>query len=184
MRSSKAKVCAAHLSQCFHGISLYAADADGVYPAAKDCLDWKLPKTQPKRVQGMPMLVNAVYPYTASTQIFQCPMDTGMHVDESIFPEQLELYPSAYAVCQMSFEYRTELGAATVADTRIENPAGVNLLADLAGHWHGSSAALKATDNFDNYSEQVPDYRYNVLYSDGHVRLVTHDELEGAWRRG
>ena len=183
-RSAKASVCAGRLAQCFHGISLYATDADGVYPAAKDCLDVALPQWQPARVQGFPMLPDAVYPYSRSKTIFECPRDGGLHVSEPQFPERVELAPSAFAACGMSYEYHTALGMASVSDTRIENPAGVNVLTDMAGHWHGSTPALTATDNFDGYAEKVPGYRYNILFVDGHVKLIDRKGVQEAWDRG
>ena len=182
--SAKARACASNLAQATKGIALYAIDADGLFPAAKDGFDLRRPASQPARVQGFPLLVDAVYPYTKSRAIFRCPQDTGLHVVESAFPEGLELYPSAFAATGMSYEYRTDLGASLVSDTRLEKPAEVNVLADMAGHWHGSTRALTARDNFDGYSENVPGYRYNVVYADGHVKLMNHSEMEGAWRRG
>ena len=70
---------------------------------------------------------------------------------------------------------------AAVSDTRIEHPAGVNVLADMAGHWHGSTPALAATDDHDGYSEKVPGYRYNMLFVDGHVKLVDRKGVGEAW---
>ncbi len=183
-RSAQARVCAANLAQASHAINLYAIDADGIFPAAKDCPDLLIPGSQSPRVAGFPMLVDAVFPYSKSRAIFRCPQDTGAAVYERLFPSALALAPSAFAACGMSYEYRTELGLEAISDTRLEHPAEVNVLVDLAGYWHGSTRALTARDNFDGYSENVPGYRYNVAYADGHVRIVAHDELEGAWRRG
>ncbi len=178
---SQGRVCAGRLAQCSHGINLYATDADGVYPAAKDCLDVALPKWQPPRVQSFPMLPDAVFPYTRSKAVFACPLDRGMHVSEPQFPEKAEFSPSAFAACGMSYEYHTSLGMAAVSDTRVEHPAGVNVLADMAGHWHGSTAALTAEDNFDGYNAKVPGYRYNMLFVDGHVKLVDRKGVGEAW---
>lgn len=180
--ASKGRVCAANLSQDFRAISLYMADADGLYPAAKDCLDVALPKAQPARVRSFPMLPDAVLPYARSNAIFECPFDRGMHVSEPQFPEPVELAPTAFKACGMSYEYHTALGMAPVSDTRIEHPSGVNVLADLAGHWHGSAPELAATDNFDDYSEKVPSYRYNMLFVDGHVKLVDRKGVGEAWK--
>lgn len=182
--SAKARVCASRLAQASHAVTLYAIDADGIFPAAKDGFDRLLPASQPARVQSFPMLVDAVYPYAKSREIFHCPQDVGLHVVESGFPQALELSPSAFGVSGMSYEYRTQLGLDAVSDTRLEHPAEVNLLADMAGHWHGSTRALTATDTFDGYSENVPGYRYDVVFADGHVRLLNHAGMEGAWRRG
>ena len=182
--SAKARVCASNLAQATKGIGLYAIDADGFFPAAKDGFDLRRPETQPARVRAFPLLVDALFPYTRSREIFRCPQDAGLHVVESDFPAGLELYPSAFDATGMSFEYRTQLGLDGVSDTRLERPAEVNVLADMAGHWHGSTRALTAKDNFDGYSENVPGYRYNVAYADGHVKLMNHSEMEGAWRRG
>jgi general secretion pathway protein G len=185
--TAKDRVCASNESQIYKAIVLYMNDHDDYFPKAKDCND-KLrsnmyPMPSRLAIRAMPMLQDALQPYVANREVFGCPRDTGAHVIEAIFPRDIDLTPTAYQKCGLSYEYHTVIGYASVSHTQVQALAGVNLLADLVGNWHSGEPPLLPTDNMDDYLDGIQVYRYNVLYVDGHVKRVTHSELEAAWRR-
>jgi prepilin-type processing-associated H-X9-DG protein len=101
-----------------------------------------------------------------------------------LLPKVVSVKPSLYAECGISYEYHTELGLVPVSFTTLRDPASVNLLADQAGNWHGFASAISETDTHDEAEAKIAEYRYNVLFCDGHVKLLGHTAMEGAWRHG
>jgi prepilin-type N-terminal cleavage/methylation domain-containing protein/prepilin-type processing-associated H-X9-DG protein len=187
-RGALESVCVQNLEQSGRAITLYASDDNGVYPHAKDCLDVQNPAFFPQPIQvelrKMPMLSDAVLPYSHSLEIFHCPSDSGALFMERQFPYKANITSSAFAMCHDSYEYRTDLGLSDVTDTIMRNPSGVNVLADISGYWHGSGARLQSTDNLNDFREKVEDYRYNLLFADGHVKLHAYDQMQSAWKQG
>ncbi|MBI1335025.1 MAG: prepilin-type N-terminal cleavage/methylation domain-containing protein [Armatimonadetes bacterium] len=183
-RASKRTVCTANLSQISNAILLYSADNDNVFPRGKDCADLVRPGSFPPaaQIESVPLLHHILMPYTKSFATFRCPEDSGTNVVESAFPEKMEFTPSVYEACGSSYEYRTELGLVGAQDTGLKDPSKVNTLADLAGHWHGTSLVALASDSLDDFQAKVFDYRYEIAFADGHVKLLTHSGLEVAWR--
>lgn len=178
--------CAANMKSIWLASNLYSHDFDDRYPRAKDCIDLHKPDTQPSQVdiRNVPVLPDALMAYTKSKQIFKCPSDVGVQVVESLFPEPIALQHSAFERCGNSYEYRTALGLAQViTTTALQEPSAVNMFADLAGHWHGTGGAALPTDNMNDFQDKAWQYRYNVIFADGHLKLVTHAGLEGAWRK-
>lgn len=186
-KSALARSCSSNLRQIHLANGLYMADFEDRFPRAKDCIDLQHPGIFPppvaQTIKGLGLLPQVLEAYAKSRNIFRCPADRGAHVIESLFPVPLELAPSAFDRCGLSFEYHSALGLGSASGTSAQNPALVNLAADLAGHWHGEGSPLLPSHNFDDYLDRIGGYRYNIIYIDGHVRLVNHQELEAAWRR-
>lgn len=179
--------CISNLGQIYRASLLYMAEYDDRFPRGKDCIDVARPTIHPPEVRAavraMPLLVDLLQPYAKSRAVFGCPVDSGIHVLERQFPLAAEIGPQMFRTCGQSYEYRTEIGLVGVTGTSLENTAGVNLLADAGGHWHGYGAALLPTDNRDAYSDRMYTYRYSILYADGHAKSESGDELYQAWGR-
>lgn len=185
--SAKDRVCIANLSQSYRACLLYITDFDDRFPSAKDCIDLLrtdlFPPSFRPRLKEMPLLPISLAAYAKNDHIFECPRDQGARVVESNFPESIDLHPNAFKKCGLSYEYHTALGAGSATATSIQHISGVNLLADLASHWHGSGSPLLPNQNFDDYLDAMHFGRWNVVYTDGHVKQISHSEYELSWRR-
>lgn len=184
-KRAKAVSCTANLAQIHAACALYMADSDDVFPAGKDCLDLYPPKGYSQsiinRVKALPLLPQLVLPYAKSRDIFHCPADDGAAVIESAFPNSVPLMPSAFQKCGDSYEYHTVLGLAGITGSKLQNVSGVNLVEDIAGHWHGSDPAALPEDSFNTFRHKTFGYRYLVAYVDGHVKNVSYRAKEDAW---
>jgi type II secretory pathway pseudopilin PulG len=176
--------CGTNLGQIRVAMLLYANDGDDRFPRAKDCIDLHWPEAFPRSLDIVrtPLLTDALQPYLRTHQVFKCPSDSGAQVVESLFPRRLPLNPTAFGSCGNSYEYHTELGLASVAETMISNPTQVNVLEDLAGHWHGTGGPALPTESMDEFRDKTLNYRYQIVFADGHTKTCTHAELEASWR--
>lgn len=183
---AKSTACASNLSQIHKAITLYMADADDTFPEGKDCLDLYPPvgigAEQFNLMKPLPLLADILQPYCSSRQIFRCPSDSGAKVDEGVFPSPVPLVPTAFGQCGNSYGYATPLGLAHIQGTIIQHPSAFTLDADLAGHWHGSSAAADPGESFSQFMAKTWGYRYNVVYVDGHTKNLSYRENEAGFR--
>jgi general secretion pathway protein G len=184
---AKQTTCVSNLKQIGNGTALYMADYDGVFPSALDASDkftpqiWDAFPEFQARIPTMPMMFDALYPYTKSYEIFHCPSDTGTEVLDSHFPQPFMTAPSMFGTYKSSYFFRTEIAFKFMTDSSFQLPSNINVMFDGAGHWHSSARALRIDDDSDAFLDLIRQYRYTCLYGDFHVKSVSHGDLQKAW---
>ena len=181
-------VCVSNLRQIGMAISLYAQDADDLYPYGNDPSDTD---THPNLWASTPYATIApemqplnviLAPYIQAPQLWHCPSDSGYTaLDISAYAANtgvpLDATPTAFQKYGTSYLYRTEIAllhtpygsltAYDVAGTAHES-AEVNVLMDGNGSWHGGVFASQK--------------RYNELMGDGHVVNQNIAQFGQTWR--
>ncbi|MCX7798964.1 MAG: type II secretion system GspH family protein [Fimbriimonadales bacterium] len=184
---AKQAACLSNLKQLGSAIGLYMADYDDRFPQAVDASDKYRPEIWSEfpdfqaRIPYLPLLHEALGPYTKSRDIFRCPSDDGTSVLDNNFPLRFESAPSMHATYGSSYFFRTEIAFRFFSQTDFQLPADVNVLFDAAGHWHGSSGRLTEEDSFESYLAKTKGYRYNVLFGDFHAKSRSFSEVQRAW---
>jgi prepilin-type processing-associated H-X9-DG protein len=115
----------------------------------------------------MPLLSDCLQPYVRNYQIFDCPSDTGMNFDP--ISGQSVNCTCCWQQYGLSYSFRTALAFNHATVSGITQPAAVNVLGDSNGAWHFGTV------------NQWLSYRYNVLFADGHVKLLTYAAYVAAW---
>lgn len=91
----------------------------------------------------------------------------------------MDARPTMYEKFGASYLYRTAVALAQVpmdslqgrtAGGKTVGPAGINLLFDGNGSWHGSPLSLGKSG-----------LRYVTLFVDGHAKLLTNEQYQEAW---
>ncbi len=186
--SAKSTSCASNIGSLVKGVFLYASDYDDRFPAGKDCLDKYSAVGYSAeglaKLRAEPLIPVVLDPYVRSADLYKCPLDSGLAVVESDFPTAATLTPTAFSACGMSYEYHTALGIEAVQLSSLTNPASVVLLEDAAGHWHGFEPKADVKDDHASFAAKTRGYRYNIGFTDGHVKNVDYDVKESAWRAG
>ena len=179
-------VCTSNLRQIGMAISLYAQDADDLYPYGNDPSDVN---THPNiwattpyasiapNMQPLNVILN---PYIQSSDIWHCPSDSGYtELDISAVNGNgipLDATPTAFQKYGTSYLYRTEIallhtpyGSLMAYDAAgaAHEGAEVNVLMDGNGSWHGGLL--------------VSQKRYNELMGDGHVINQNLAQFNQTW---
>ncbi len=186
--SAEVTVCVSNLHQLGLAISMYTTDYDGLYPFAKDPTDLYTPVIWSKypafqaQLGSMPWIYDALYPYTHSHRLFECPSDYGSTI-EDFTGQVLACAPTMYDKYHTSYLYRTELAFRHASDTSLSQPAAINVLLDASGLWHGSGPGDEAVgpSGFFPGSTAMRNRRYNVLFADEHVKSSTYDDVWAMW---
>ena len=183
-------VCVSNLRQIGMAISLYAQDADDLYPYGNDPSDvhtnpniWQSNTAHPEyyaQVLAMQPLDVILKSYTQNADIWHCPSDSGYtELDISAvngFGIPLDARPTAFQKYGTSYLYRTEIallhtpyGSLTAYDSAGTAHEGseVNVLMDGNGSWHGGLL--------------VSQKRYNELMGDGHVINQNLAQFNQTW---
>jgi general secretion pathway protein G len=167
-------VCSSNLRQLGQAIALYASDFER-FPRGLDPADKYTPQIWqffPGGLQIMnetPLLTEVMAPYVKDQRLWQCAGDTGFDICDTT-GLALDARPTCYTKFGMSYFYRTELMLRDKAAEDLQFPAQTHVLADAAGSWHGTS--------FLNHWDNL---RYNVLFADGHVKILSHEQFTEAW---
>ena len=181
-------VCTSNLRQIGIAMSMYADEADDLYPAGTDPSDqyahpdiWTGSPYQ-AQVHQMPFLHDILTPYIKNKDLWHCPSDGGYSgLDISTYaggyPIPIDATPTAFGKYGTSYLYRTEIAllgtkygslvAYDSTNTPHEN-AEVNVLMDGNGSWHGGVF--------------VSQKRYNELMGDGHVVNQNIAQFGQTWR--
>lgn len=177
-------VCISNLRQLGLGISLYAQDADDLYPYGNDPSDantdiWA---SSPYATTApyLPYLQDIMKPYVQNGELWHCPSDSGyksLDISAANGVEiPLDATPTAFQKYHTSYLYRTEIallrtpyGALTAYDAAGTAHEGseVNVLMDGNGSWHGGAF--------------VNQKRYNELMGDGHVTNQNIGQFGQTW---
>ncbi len=177
---ARQNTCLSNLRQIGMSIEMYGMDYDDLYPLAVDPTDkftpeiWRDYPQWQSWIPFLPLLHEVLQPYQKSREIWRCPSDTGLSVQDFTgvpFPA----YPSLYERYGTSYLFRTEIAFRLLRIGSMRFPAQTNLLFDGSGKWHGSKS-LFAPD----YPPD-PNYRYNCLFADLHVKNITLEEMWRAW---
>jgi prepilin-type N-terminal cleavage/methylation domain-containing protein/prepilin-type processing-associated H-X9-DG protein len=165
--------CLSNLKQIGVSVGMYMQDYDGRYPRAVDPFDRTYPATWTEfpafsaDIAHFPLLNVVLQPYLKSPQAFSCPADGGFDVaDFAGLP--LDARPTSFEKFGTSYYYRTEVAAQDKGESAIRNAAGLNLVFDGAGKWHGTLVPLAK--------------RYNCLFADFHVKNIDTQAMNTAWQ--
>jgi prepilin-type N-terminal cleavage/methylation domain-containing protein/prepilin-type processing-associated H-X9-DG protein len=177
---ARQNTCISNLRQIGISIELYAMDYDDLYPLAVDVIDKYSPEIWSDHpywqvwIPYLPLLHEALQPYQKSKEIWRCPSDIGMEIADfsgTPFPAR----PSVYEQYGSSYFFRTEIAFRQMRIGGMQRPAETNMLFDASGKWHGSKPA------FAPEYPPHPNYRYNCLFADLHVKNITLDQMWQAW---
>jgi general secretion pathway protein G len=130
----------------------------------------------------MPWLHEVLQPYVKSREIFHCPSDTGMEI-EDFTGQVLDGLPTMYGRFGTSYLYRTEIAFRHAGDAMFQTPAELNVYMDGGGLWHGdgpSDQSIGAGHFFEGNS-QLAGRRFNTLHGDGHVKSLTFNQVWKLW---
>jgi prepilin-type N-terminal cleavage/methylation domain-containing protein len=180
--------CLSNMRQAGMAISMYAQDYDGYYPCAVDPADRDTPQIWDAfpefkaQIPSLPWLHEVLQPYIKSREIFHCPSDTGVYI-EDFTGLLLDATPTCYGKYGTSYFYRTEIAARHYTEAAFQTPAEVNLYMDGSGIWHGSGPSDRAI-GLGNWYKTNPDLlqrRFNTAHGDGHVKSLSFSRLQALW---
>ena len=181
--------CAANLGEIGKAMALYSADNDQHLPDIVDASDkylhlWdKQPKLL-KLVKKFPLMQVPLRGYVKSPSVFHCSLDSGGYVMDNSFGNSLSPFenaPSMFATYGSSYLYRTEITFRSLSEKGFWPGPDVAMMFDAYGHWHGHTEAIREDTPFAQSANSIEDYRYNVLFGDGHVRFLTFEGLQATW---
>lgn len=187
---ARATVCVSNLRQAGMAIAMYAEDNDGLYPYAVDPADrdtpqiWNAFPDFKAQIPTLPWIHEVLQPYVKSRQLFHCPSDTGILIEDftGMF---LNAANSCFDKYGTSYLYRTEIALRRCGESCFEEPARVNVYMDGSGIWHGSGPSDLAI-GVSNWFKSNPDLfarRFNTLHGDGHVKNLNFNQLQALWDR-
>ena len=180
--------CASNMRQAGLAISMYSQDYDGLYPYAVDPADkdtpqiWNgMPEFQ-AQIPFLPWLHEVLQPYVKSKEIFYCPSDNGI-VIEDFTGQVLNCVPTCYGKHGTSYLYRTEIAARNAGDATFQTPSQLNVYMDGSGIWHGSGPSDMSIGVASWYpgNPNLQERRFNTLHADGHVKSLTFSAVSAEW---
>ncbi len=180
--------CVSNLRQAGLAFSMYAQDYDGAYPCAVDPADRDTPQIWDSlpafkaEIPVLPWLHIVLQPYAKSREIFHCPSDTGVGI-EDFTGWELNAAPTCYGKYGTSYLYRTEIAALRRSEDSFTEPARVNVYMDGSGLWHGGGPSDNSIGvaQWEKNSDALRARRFNTLHADGHVKSLTFRQLQTLW---
>lgn len=188
-RRAYSATCASNLRQAGVAFGMYTSDYDGLYPIAIDPADrdtpqiWDAFPAFKAHISQLPWLHEVLQPYVKSKELFHCPADTGIGI-EDFTAQLLNAKPTSFGKYGTSYLYRTEIAVRGLHDSSFEEPSRVNLYMDGSGIWHGSGPSDEAIGLL-KWFKNNPDLhnrRFNTLHADGHVKSLGFQQLDNLWR--
>ena len=178
--------CLSNLRQLGLATFQYAQDNDDRYPYGGDPSDldtiswesWQNGKYWPAIQQmqtNQQYLPNVMAGYVKDRDLWRCPDDSGFDLGGSFENIPLAAHPSCYQAFGMSYAYTTllALDGQTIGGVRAwsrlppyteHGPAGIPLLYDHVGHWHGGTERNQE--------------RLNYVMVDGHAISMSRDQAD------
>lgn len=185
--SAKKTTCLSNLKQIGTAMALYMGDHDDRFPYAVDASDkyrpeiWSAHPQFMAQIPSMPLMHEALFPYTKNNEIFKAPADNGTQVLDSHPYLEFPTAPSMYAVYGLSYFFRTEIAFKRMSQTTLKEPANTNVMFTAGGHWYGSKPGLIYGEPYAEGVKKRKGFRYNMLYGDFHVKSITYDEYRRLW---
>jgi type II secretory pathway pseudopilin PulG len=194
-RKARDTNCISNLRNIGSALHIYAMDYNDNYPYAVDPTDrytpniWRTffknnPELAPKGItdasawmQTMPLLHQVLYLYNKNKEIWLCQNDTGFNYMD-INGAYLNARPTCYKKFGTSYIFRTEIAIRKMKVDTFDQGADINVVTDACGAWHTGEKIATQPNMVRVYAKT---YRYNVLFSDLHVRTCTFDDLNKAW---
>ncbi|MCS6776812.1 MAG: prepilin-type N-terminal cleavage/methylation domain-containing protein [Chloroherpetonaceae bacterium] len=185
---ARATTCVSNLRQAGVAFSMYLQDYDGYYPVAVDPADRDTPQIWDAfpafraEIPYLPWLHEVLQPYVRSKEIFHCPSDTGILI-EDFTALYLGAEPSSYQKYGTSYLYRTEHAVRRMHEAAIQSPARVNLYMDGSGIWHGSGPSDRSigVERWHRDNPELHGRRFHTLHGDYHVKSLTFLQLQALW---
>jgi prepilin-type N-terminal cleavage/methylation domain-containing protein len=180
--------CISNLRQAGMAFAMYVQDHDGFYPVAVDPADrdtpqiWNAFPAFQAEIPRLPWLHEVLQPYVKAREIFHCPSDTGIYI-EDFTALLLDAAPTSYQEYGTSYLYRTEIAVKRLSEASFESPARINLYMDGSGIWHGSGPSDRSI-GLANWARNNPALfgrRINTLHADYHVKSLTFNQLQALW---
>ena len=168
--------CADNLRLIGMAVQAYAADW-GALPRATDPGDICAARHDPyfrrqrRNILATPQLTTVLSPYIANRETYHCPLDRGFdtfHGTQDPIPAHAR--PTCFAAWGTSYNYHSQLAFDRVRYTRVAARSDINLAFDAHGSFHAAGVG------------PIRKFRYNVLYTDGHVKNVSRREYVSGWR--
>jgi len=169
--------CADNLRQIGTAIGMYAADWNDGLPFAVDPGDRSAGRYDPffqdraDLIFRAPMLHDVLRPYVASKEVFHCPQDGGFdHFHGSVVGIPAHARPTCFAAWGTSYNYHSQLAFDHIPRSAVAGRGDINQVFDAHGSFHAVGAG------------RIRHFRYNVLYTDGHVANVSRAQYVSGWR--
>ncbi len=184
---ARATACLSNMRQAGMAFALYLQDNDGFYPYAVDPADrdtsqiWDPFPDFKAQIPGLPWLHDVLMPYVKSRELFHCPSDTGIVIEEFTGYE-LDALPTSFGKYGTSYLYRTEVAVRHLSDGAFQDPARVNLYMDGCGLWHGTGPDDRSLGlPWNKGNPLLYERRFNTLHGDGHVKSLAYLQLQALW---
>ncbi len=187
---SKAReiVCISNLRQAGLAFSMYAQDYSGFYPYAVDPADrdtpqiWNAFPAFKAEIPLLPWVHEVLQPYIKSTELFHCPSDRGI-VIEDFTGLRLDCLPTCYGKYGTSYLYRTEIAARHLSEASFNDTSSANVYMEGSGIWHGSGPddLSIGVANWFKTNPALFNRRFNTLHADMHVKSLLFKQLQALW---
>ncbi len=180
--------CLSNLKQAGNAFAMYVQDYDGQYPYAVDPADrftsqiWNAFPNFQAQISILPWLHETLQPYVKSREMFHCPGDTGIQIEDFTgYP--LDASGSMFKRFGTSYFYRTEFAARQMSEAGVSSPAESNLYMDGGGLWHGSGKSDTAIGMaaWNRFNSDLQPRRFNTLFADYHVKKQTFAQIWAMW---
>src|ERR1044071_1575229 len=112
--AARSIVCVSNLRQAGMAFAMYTQDYNGYFPYAVDPADrdtpqiWNSLPAFKAEIPTLPWLHEVLQPYVKSRELFHCPGDRGI-VIEDFTGLELDCLPTCYGKYGTSYLYRTEI---------------------------------------------------------------------------
>lgn len=185
---ARATTCISNLRQAGMAFAMYVQDYDGLFPVAVDPADrdtpqiWDAYPAFQAEIPSLPWLHEVLLPYVKSRELFHCPSDIGIYI-EDFTAKLLDAAPTSYEEYGTSYFYRTEIAVKRLSESAFQEPARVNLYMDGSGIWHGSGPSDRAIglQNWYRNNRDLFGRRINTLHADFHVKSLSFNQLQTLW---
>jgi prepilin-type N-terminal cleavage/methylation domain-containing protein len=180
--------CLSNMRQAGLAFSIYVQDYDGFYPYGVDPADRDTPQiwngfpSFKAQIPVLPWVHVLLLPYVKSRELFHCPSDQGI-VIEDFTGLELDCLPICFDKYGTSYLYRTEIAARQLSESSLQTPSMFNLYMDGSGIWHGAGPTDRAigVSNWSKTSPALLQRRFNTVHADSHVKCLFFRPLQALW---